>query len=78
MTAAEIRAVKLKLEKRETEDGPLEFSPDLNLKKFEMLREIAAQLADLNARLARWDSKDGKHALDTRKVTFDEDEKPRE
>jgi hypothetical protein len=35
------------------------------------LREIAAQLAELNARLKSWSSNDGRHALDVRKITLE-------
>jgi hypothetical protein len=52
VTAEQIREVQLTVIKRETEDGPLEYAVDLNLRKFEMLREIAAQLAEQNQGLA--------------------------
>lgn len=50
MNADEIRAVQLEVVTRETEDGPLQYAVDINLRKFEMLREIAAQLAEGNAK----------------------------
>lgn len=53
MTADEIRAVKLEIVTRQTDEGPLQFAVDLNARKFEMLREIATQLAEFNERESR-------------------------
>jgi hypothetical protein len=51
VTPEEIRATQLTIVKRDTDDGPFEYAVDLNLRKFEMLREIAAQLAEHNQQL---------------------------
>ena len=48
MTPDEIREIEPTIETRQTEDGPFQYSPDINQKKFEILREIAAQLAEGN------------------------------
>jgi hypothetical protein len=50
VTAEEIREIEPSIERRDTDEGSVSFSPDINIKKFYVLREIAAQLAEMNAK----------------------------